>query len=195
MKPINYKITIHSSWHIGSGLSGGVEADTITLKDSQNLPYVPGKVIKGLLREALEEIHEVQSAWCTQEDIDQIFGLNDEKRHSIIPGTHFSNATIPSLERQELISHNLQDMLYENIASNSINEKGLAEEKSLRNMQICLPLALEGTITLTENATEKTNDLLIMGLQWIKHLGLKRSRGLGRCTFSIPSSNPSKLQS
>ena len=53
---IRYTIEFYSDWHCGSGLASGAEADAVVIKDRDGLPYVPGKTIKGLVREAFEII-------------------------------------------------------------------------------------------------------------------------------------------
>ena len=53
---IKYKIEFHTDWHCGVGLAAGAGVDALTVKDKNGLPFVPGKTIKGLVREAVEEI-------------------------------------------------------------------------------------------------------------------------------------------
>lgn len=48
MKDLNIKIEFFSPWHCGSGLSAGADADSLVIKDTNGLPYIPGKTIKGL---------------------------------------------------------------------------------------------------------------------------------------------------
>lgn len=66
---ITYSIEFNTYWHIGSGLSGGVEVDSLVLKDNDTdaLPYIPGKTLKGLLREAAEVLKELNT------EIDDVF--------------------------------------------------------------------------------------------------------------------------
>ena len=55
MKDLNIKIEFFSPWHCGSGLSAGADADSLVIKDINGLPFIPGKTIKGLIREAVED--------------------------------------------------------------------------------------------------------------------------------------------
>ncbi|PWK16970.1 CRISPR/Cas system CSM-associated protein Csm3 (group 7 of RAMP superfamily) [Arcicella aurantiaca] len=180
---LTYKITFLSDWHCGSGLSGGAEADAMVIKDDRNLPYVAGKTIKGLLKEALEDMTEVNQ--CTKDDINAIFGIkaydkNDKK-------AFFSNATLSDAEKKD-ITPALSDFLYRNIASTQIEKNGTAKPNSLRVMEVCIPITLVGTISGINLETQK--DLLIKALKWVRHLGVNRNRGLGRCKFEItPKSN------
>jgi CRISPR/Cas system CMR subunit Cmr4 (Cas7 group RAMP superfamily) len=56
MSTLKYKIEFLSDWHCGSGLSSGSDLDSLCIKDELNLPFVPGKTLKGLLHEAAEVI-------------------------------------------------------------------------------------------------------------------------------------------
>ena len=177
---LTYKITFLSDWHCGSGLSGGAEADATVIKDDRNLPYIAGKTIKGLLKEALEDMAEVNQ--CTKDDINAIFGIeaydkNDKK-------AFFSNATL-SEDEQKDITLALSDFLYRNIASTQIKANGTAKENSLRVMEVCIPITLEGKITGI--TSQEQIHLLIKALKWVRHLGVNRNRGLGRCKFEITS--------
>lgn len=175
---LTYEIQFLSDWHCGSGLSGGAESDATVLKDNNNLPYIPGKTIKGLLKEALEDMAEVNQ--CTKEDLNAIFGLAahefDNKK------AFFSNATLSEKEKKD-ITPDLSDFLYRNIASTQIDSKGVAKATSLRVLEVCIPIKLEGKITGISSPDQL--DLLTKALKWVRHLGVNRNRGLGRCTFEI----------
>lgn len=47
------KITLHGYWHAGSGRGEGPGADASVVRDGAGLPYLPGRTLKGLLREAV----------------------------------------------------------------------------------------------------------------------------------------------
>jgi len=56
---LNYKIKILSDWHIGSGLDSATDVDALVLKDDNKLPYIPGKTIKGLIKDAVNDMIEI----------------------------------------------------------------------------------------------------------------------------------------
>lgn len=49
---LTMRIEIHDYWHIGSGSGQGVSADTHVVRTAAGLPYIPGRALKGLVREA-----------------------------------------------------------------------------------------------------------------------------------------------
>ena len=176
-----YKIEMLSDWHVGSGLDAGVEVDALVLKDENGIPYIPGKTIKGLLKDALVDMIEVNQ--CEDTTVQEIFGnmISNQERTSHSGKAFFSDATLDEDQYKEIASNNLGEYLYRNIASTAIGEKGIAKEKSLRVTQVTMPLTLTGYISAIEKADEPT---LKKAFQWVRYLGVNRNRGLGRCRFS-----------
>lgn len=177
-----YKIEILSEWHIGSGLGAGAETDAEILKDEHGLPYIPGKTIKGLLKDACHDIADVRSDIISHDDIVRIFGNYDNESNQSIAGhSYFENATLDPIETAEIVGNGLQNFLFKNIASTSIDKNGIADDKSLRTMEVCMPLTVNGSIDVGEADKER----LQLAAKWIRHLGINRNRGLGRCKFII----------
>jgi CRISPR/Cas system CSM-associated protein Csm3 (group 7 of RAMP superfamily) len=178
---IVYKIEFLSDWHIGSGLDAGADADNIVLKDENNLPYIPGKTLKGLLKDALNEMANVGKV--EKEQIDEIFGSVTENNYTIAGKVFFKDAILSENEQKEIIENNLSDLLYRNIASTKINKKGVAEKNSLRTIQVTIPVVLYSSIILKENIPG-TEELFEKAFKWLRYIGVNRNRGLGRCSVS-----------
>lgn len=180
---IKYEIKFYSYWHCGSGLAAGASMDAIVVKDSDGLPYVPGKTIKGLLRENVEEYSDI-----SEEEINDMFGTraegtnNDGKKYKS-GKCYFTNATLSEGERQKIIANKWQKFLYDSIAQTSIDdETGTAKEFSLRTTEVVIPCTLHGEI---DNVSDGIADKIELALRMIKRLGVDRNRGLGRCDFII----------
>jgi CRISPR/Cas system CSM-associated protein Csm3 (group 7 of RAMP superfamily) len=188
MTDITYKITFYSEWHCGSGLSAGSDIDALVVKDAEGFPYIPGKTLKGLLKEAAVEMIQLKGENHGQSDfIKKLFGYFDEKpvgesKIHTKGSAFFSNAELNVGLRNEAKEKNLTDFLYRDIASTSIEENGIAKAHSLRRMETVIPCELVATINGVDNEYE---DDLIKCLKYIKRLGQNRNRGLGRCTFTI----------
>ena len=101
----NYSIQFLSDWHCGSGLTSGADTDAETLKDESGLPYIPGKTIKGLFKDALMEM-PTNSASISPERINAIFGSEIKAGEQVlktVPGyAFFSNAEITNDEKEDL---------------------------------------------------------------------------------------------
>lgn len=176
---IKYKIKMLSDWHVGSGLDAGADADALVLKNQDGLPYIPGKTLKGLLKDALLDMKDVEQ--CDEEALNRIFGY-EAKARSHKGSAFFANAELPKQERKEITSNGLAPFLYRNIASTRIGQKGIAKKGSLRTMEVTQPVELESYI-----ADIEANDveMLEKAFKWLRRLGVNRNRGLGRCQFSI----------
>lgn len=177
---IKYKIEMLSDWHVGSGLDAGADADALVLKDENNLPYIPGKTIKGLLKDSLNEIKEAGK--ISDSEIEEIFGKKAEDYNTERKKAYFTNAKLSDIENQEITSNELASQLYKNIASTKIGKNGVAVKNSLRTIEVCIPLSLEGSI---DTDVENVDEVLEKAMKWTRYLGVNRNRGLGRCKFSI----------
>lgn len=147
-----YYMKFFDYWHIGSGESAGDLYDSTVLKDEYGFPYLPGKTLKGLVKEMMEFI-------------DKDYQLNE----------YFSNLELPISTKKDI--EYKKEFLFQKISSTAIDEKTkLAKDKSLRDIEVTIPITLYGTI---ENIQDKTK--LDKALKLIKRVGLNRNRGLGRC--------------
>jgi len=186
---IKYKVEFLDYWHLSSGLSAGAKLDSTVIKDKDDLPYLSGKTLKGLVREmALEfECDFIETCFGTTTDKDdKCYKEGKEEREG---SCYFSNATLPTEVADEIKEHKLQERLYDVIASTKIGQKGLKSEtegiavtNSLREIEVVVPLTLEGFIDDIPSGYEKN---LIQALKMIKRMGLNRNRGLGRCQISV----------
>ncbi len=180
---IKYQIEFFSDWHCGSGLGAGADVDALVVKDANGLPYIPGKTIKGLVRQALEEIIFFKGL-DLQKKVNDNFGYFDGsnpdsmKRGDIF----FTNAELPEAEQNVIIKENLPPYLFRSVASTAIDKDGIAVENSLRKIEVVIPCKLEGKIL---NVDPDLKEPLVESLKFIKRLGIDRNRGLGRCSFHI----------
>lgn len=176
MSTIKYQIEFLSNWHCGSGLAAGADVDTLVIKDVNGLPYVPGRTVKGLLREA------VSSLSAKPETISAIFGVSGDEDNHEAGASFFSNAVLPVEEREYILEQKLQSFLFQTFASTSIDEDGIAKDHSLRKIETVVPCRLTGEILNVPDGAEKE---LEDAMHYIKRMGTGRNRGYGRCTITI----------
>ena len=187
MPDLIYKIEFLSNWHCGSGLTAGSDIDLLVIKDKNGLPFVPGRTIKGLLKDAANVMKEFsdekdKSDWNLF--IKNHFGVEtkneEEKDSNQSEGgkCYFSNATLSAKLQNDIIQNKLQETLFRKTSSTKIDDDGVAVEHSLRAFETVIPLELYGKISDVDSSKmEKC-------LQYIKRLGTTRNRGLGRCIIS-----------
>lgn len=181
---IEYKITFHTDWHCGSGLAAGAAVDALVIKDKEGMPYVPGKTIKGLVREAVDVIA------ADKKDTDLyklVFGVEGDIRGE----SFFTNAIMNQDEHDFIVSADAASYMYRSIASTAIDDNGIAVDNSLRSIQVTVPCTLTGEIQNIPNGMEEP---ICKALKYIKRLGQWRNRGLGRCTITVtePSTEQTK---
>jgi hypothetical protein len=199
---LKYQLKFYDYWHISSGLSAGARLDGTVIKDDNGLPYVAGKIIKGLTREMAELLDD-----CTF--VNSCFGGStndgkngrpldkcyDENAKNIQGVCYFSNAVLDKETVDQIKTNDLQENLYDIISSTKIGsedkfkdgkqieKKDIAVDNSLREIEVVVPLTLIGEIRDIPN--QDCFDKMTQALKMIKRMGLNRNRGLGRCEFIV----------
>jgi len=176
MITIKYEIEFFSNWHCGSGLAAGADVDALVIKDKNGLPYVPGRTLKGLLRDAASTLCD------DKKTISTIFGVSGDEDNHQIGSSFFGNATLPHAEYQYIVEQGLAPHLYQTFASTRIDENGIAKDNTLRKIETVVPCKLEGEILNVPDDAEQTIEDAIC---FIKRMGTGRNRGYGRCKVSI----------
>ncbi len=177
---IQYQLTFFSQWRSDAGVSFGASADNSVVRDADGLPFFPGKALKGLLREAVEDYNELTGGKYS-DDIEIIFGGVG------IEGTcHFSDAKFDKIEAKSIVSGQLQRYLFHSTTTTALNDKGLKESHSLRTLEAVVPCTLCGTIY---NVPKESKELLTQCFKFIKYIGMHRNRGFGRCQLEEKGGN------
>lgn len=200
----SFEITFCGYWHAGTGEAGAGDLDAVILRDSNRLPYFPGKALKGLFSEAFCEWIAVGSdnpAHPGEEDVALLFGTAGNRSATLHSQLRFTNATLASTDQQELIRSQLQDGLTTSIASTAL-QNGIARERTLRRIEVAIPMTLSFDISWlpSENSARHTGEQIC---SWLEHAarriqmaGAHRHNGLGECRVApIPRDNggtPSK---
>lgn len=186
---LKYEIRFLDYWHMGSGLGSGSKLDSAVIRDKDNIPYVPGKTIKGLAREMAEAFGCGFVNDCFGGSTDEKDKCFDAQKKNVEGACYFSNASLTAESKKQIVNNKLQDNLYDEIASTKIGEKGhekeiegIAVDNSLREIEVVIPLSLYGEINDVDDAYVEE---MTKSLKMIKRMGLNRNRGLGRCEFIV----------
>ncbi len=200
-KTLEYKIKFYSFWHVGAGLTGTTYADDLVNKNEDGLPMIPGKTLKGIIRDAASHLeslqpfpnHFLKSAFGLipkekRVNGDIVFSETDDEDSN---GAHtfFSSAYISEALADALLSAKAETGLYQLKASTKINKVGVAEDFSLRKMEMTIPLELHATIEYFGDSKQWDSfcENMEKTMGFIKKMGANRHRGLGRCEFIITS--------
>ena len=193
------EIDIQSYWLAGTGRGSGGSYDEKSLVDENGIPYIPGKHLKGLLKEGLRSW--VKKTEADSSDIHiQCFGSDqdqsDEKTETGV--LRVSSATFDQAEYNGLKTDKKRiSKLFKGLSSTAINKNGVAENKSLRTIQVVIPVKLyaqldwlnESPYANTENLKENIETYIEQACAMLPAIGSKRTRGLGRCKIAITTEN------
>lgn len=199
----HYKLQfqIHSYWHAGSGRDGGGLLDVLVQKNAAGLPFLPGRTVKGLLRDAVYRTE--QWGHVPPNTTHCLFGSETQDGNTIRVTTEpsalaVSDAVLPT-DISAWLSHpetnpQLRQVFFQQLTATTINlATGCAKNQSLRSIEITIPLALTARLEVLNPARleqidwgeQHWIDCLKPCLKLIRAVGALRSRGLGRVTVTL----------
>jgi len=182
-----------SPWHMGSGFGEGAHLDAIPVKTPAALPYIPGRSVKGLFREAVQLAEE-----CGHVDAGstlKLFGSRNDSlsRYETEPGLlRFSSATLGNgmeawaaeSDGKRQTNAEAVKQLFKPLASTRIDSQGLADDKTLRKIEVAIPVELTAEVEYSGEKQE-IEPLLALAASLIRQAGSHRHRGLGRVKVTI----------
>lgn len=206
------RLELEGFWRAGTGRGSSGLVDELCARDRDGLPYLPGRSLKGVLRDAVERAE----AWGWYQDrghpppapraaaslTRRLFGQIGFER---IPETGrlgigapirltssgclaFTSARLPTPERAALARQpQLTEHLFATLATTAVDPNtGTALDKTLRTQEVAIPLVLEATVsTPVDDGPQDWQELLALAFPLVRAIGSGRSRGLGRCRLSI----------
>ena len=202
-------LSIQSNWFVGSGREAGAYADLLMLKDEHGMPFLPGRSLRGLLRNAFNQASA--NNWFgnqSQELVQLLFGQEGTEGLASQGVLQISSATLAAHEYQAIVSKpELKSFLFRRVTSTAIDETtGAALEGSLRSMEVAVPVNLVAEVSLNQAHPDYSqmlaldvdiNQALDACAALITHIGGHRYRGFGQCLVSVEEagdSEPAKRQ-
>lgn len=191
MLKANMILKMQGYWAVGSGKGGGNEVDNRIDRDADGIPYVPGKMLKGLIKDACARLNQAgNSAYSF---VDDIFGSTEENegynRSSTQSGKiYISDARLsPALRAALLEDKNVaaKDNITRNIYSTAINEKnGAADKGSLRGYEVAVPMELHASLEC--DCDKAVFDCIKTAASKLVYaVGSHKSRGLGEVVIEF----------
>ncbi len=201
-------IDIQSFWHPGTGQGLGSHLDAVTHRGADKLPALPGKTVKGLLRDAVNRwelfggYEHKPYAESQTPLVERLFGsppvrkvslskdaeeVNDHTQGGLL---RFDPACLDPVDRGILTDKPcLINGLYFSHFSTAIDYgSGTAEKNSLRGIEVVVPLRLYAGIEWFGEEDVLANswiEALAEALPLVRAVGAHRSRGFGRATLTI----------
>ena len=183
-------IDIQSYWHPGTGRGSGYHLDAITHTGADGLPRLPGRTLKGLLRDALFRAETWGWPESPPGTTEALFGPRGDGIHTRPGLLRFSDASLP----QEVSAYladgegaQLVPGLYREHFSTAIDSAtGVARQHSLRGMRVLVPLSLEATVSEVPGVAPVADwqSHLAVCFCLVTAVGAHRSRGFGRARLA-----------
>ncbi|MDR0918760.1 MAG: RAMP superfamily CRISPR-associated protein, partial [Oscillospiraceae bacterium] len=172
------KIKLKSDICCATGGGNGSNIDTLSFFDNIGLPVIPGKRIKGLLREQADLL--VKYGKYTSENIEDLFGGLGGKKGEIYVSDGVLDAYDDlKFELQKYRKEEVSDSFSSLRSRTRIDKDGIAVDHSLRTIQTVMK-GLEFFSTITVES-DKYTELLSDCTKILRHIGLNQTRGLGEC--------------
>lgn len=175
-----------SPWHTGSGFGEGAHLDAVPVKSPSGLPYIPGRSVKGLLREAVQLAED-----CGQVDggtTRTYFGSRDPdlSRYGSESGLLQVTSATMGADMEDWAKKNKTavEQIYTVLAATRIDQQGLADDQTLRKVEAALPVALMAEVEYLATDSDWLKPLRIAA-PLIRQAGTRRHRGLGRVQVVI----------
>jgi hypothetical protein len=190
-------LDLKSYWHTGTGRGAGTALDAVTHRDSRGLPALPGRTVKGLLRDVVRQAEVLGWYGAQQPSVEeQLFGwrtragMSPPDRVPQCGCLHVGDAGLPAGTANYLAAHReLLPGLYRSHFSTRIDPTtGTAQEQTLRGAEVIVPLALRAQIVEIQREQPPPADwpaLLQLALPLLRGLGEFRTRGLGRVIATL----------
>ena len=211
---LELSLQFYSYWHSGGGRGAGAAADASVERDAHGLPFMGGRALKGLFRDAVNRwvkwghykhysAGAVTALTAESHLVDFLFGKrlnteNQDRRESADGVLRFADATLADDLHAWLCQQGASDPryireLYSNVYSTAIDpQTGTAKKHTHRGLEVAAPLQLFTRITLVD--LDEKREKQAAALEWplllrevaplIRAVGASRNRGFGRLDIS-----------
>ena len=175
---ITFEIKLLSDTCCGRGEGNGSDVDICVCTDDFGLPELPGRRIKGLLRE--KALFLAQNGACTMKAVSDLFGdKGGTGARLIMDNARLENADEIAFSVSGYSPREVSSVYIEKRVRTAVNSDGTAKKHSLRTMET----VLKGTVFIAEIkiADTKEGDVLLVenALKLLRGIGHNKNRGLG----------------
>lgn len=197
---------ISSYWHAGTGRGSGPGADAVVFTTAGGLPCLPGKTVKGLLKEAVRGAVAAgvvdaaklltyfgsSTLGATRGGVHRVTELEAERFRTSPGSLRFESAILGAApeesaawERWAAGHAGERGRLFHYLASTKLDERGVAADKTLRRIQVAVPMTLRAEVSSDEAEGLGWVSALTAAAPFLDALGSHRNRGLGRVTVRV----------
>ena len=186
------KIELISDLACGSGAGWGSVVDTDIVHDSYGFPYIPARRLRGLLREAISDLEDLNVVESGVSEL--IMGNSDSEGHHLLVG----NGLLDNIERiheevrlLEIPKEEVFDYYTYVRNQTAIDDEGMKKAKTLRSTRV---IRKGNAFYADIEYLSDDFDILYKALKMIGHMGVNRTRGFGEVKLSIENSQDKRIQ-
>lgn len=141
-------IAFRAFWTSGTGEGSGRQSDTRCHRDRRGLPALPMSQVKGTLRETAEGLAKAGVPGITAARVLQLFGGRSEPGDTQEPEPAALNIGEDAIIADDVAAHLSahKEVLFHRVASTALNEDGVARDRTLRTIEVAVPVVLIGRI-------------------------------------------------
>ncbi|MFN3479773.1 MAG: RAMP superfamily CRISPR-associated protein [Thermodesulfovibrionales bacterium] len=210
LKTVNLKlsITFRSPFIVGSGFGTAGMIDLTTIKDNDNIVYIPGSSLKGKIRSEFKKNIEAmglpvcnsiitgRTEICKNDNIKNACVICRIFGSEFYNGSLFFEDAVMDAKAREILSKIVKDQVLPNFQSSTrtgikINRRlRTAEEGALFSLE-CVNPAITFTSFIYGSCwmTDDEYSYLKSSIEMITHIGGNKARGMGRCNIKIEESS------
>ncbi len=180
------QIEMLSYWRAGTGQNRPGMLDATSQRGPDGLPEIPGKHLKGLLRDAVQRAGAF--GWIEPDAegpsvADVLFGAEGGAEAGKL---RVETARLPEADRAALRGNPaLTPMLFDTRRATAIGPEGTAKPGSLRFEEVAVPMTLHAPLYPLDKAPKDWAAQIEAALPLIRAIGAGRTRGLGRCIITL----------
>ncbi len=196
-------------WHPGTGRGDGVAADAVVLRDATGLPYLPGRTVKGLLREAVHlgaaaglpglnaavEAQLFGTGLADKGTTDRVRKLEEGRFRTHAGSLRFNDAVLGATRTEAAAWRAWAASdggkvkvreLVSTLASTAIDPaSGTVRDQTLRTIEVVAPVTLWAPLSVEGEAPVPWASVGEAAALFLRAVGSHRTRGLGRCAVTI----------
>jgi len=200
---IEVKIKTLSFTLVGSGGGSGL-IDSDIVFDELGIPYIPGRRIKGILRESAKEVSEMLG--FGEKYVEVLFGKPGGEMGKLNVGNFY----IPKYEKivneflylkhqnsafNYLLNKSLVIDYFTQIINQTKIENGVAKDNSLRTLRVIKPgFEFIGELRFSEELNKQELAFLTLAILNMRRIGTARNRGFGKIECCVDMSVKEALE-
>jgi CRISPR-associated protein Csx10 len=191
---IELTLTFKSDWHIGTGTGIPGYIDALVKRDANRLPFMPGKSLHGVWRDACETVADALGEnWPSFVHV--VFGRKpNNDAAGDVPYSSLGALTLPSLHlsdavRAKVMNQQLHAQLTTLRPGIAIEDTtGQAKTDMLRIVEMAVAGSVlhgQAELTLVGDSLTAAHALLYGGTKLLQSIGGDRRRGAGSCELEM----------